>query len=380
MNFSAPYILLLGFYGFMAWWYHASKSSKSHTWNVIACMVVTLLFWGFRGFIFYDWMSYYPLFQEINIKDISNSNIWSIEPGFALLMIACKITFNNFHFFVFICTTINCILLMRYIIKHVENFPFGIFIYTCIAGIFLFTDLMRNALSIFIFINGIDYISKRKSKKYFLVCTLAMTFHYSSIFFFPLYFFANRKISKWLFAVIFFVGCLIYATQITILSSSIETIVGFINPDIEEKIHFYITEIANNRPGLNIVFFERIFTSIMVICYLDKLRSLRKDANIYINFLLLFMCMNLYLHEFVTMSFRLSLLFGVGYLIIWNDLVKCINIENNKKMFVIFIFAYCFLRLYGHTRNVLANYDNILFEYKTYQQKQSIFNKNFKEQ
>ena len=95
MNFSTPYILLLGFYGFMAWWYHASKSSKNHTWNVIACMVVTLLFWGFRGFIFYDWMSYYPLFQEINIKDISNSNIWSIEPGFALLMIACKITFNN---------------------------------------------------------------------------------------------------------------------------------------------------------------------------------------------------------------------------------------------------------------------------------------------
>lgn len=379
MIYSAPYILLIGFYGFMAWWFYSTDTKKSHMWNIIICLVVSLLFWGFRGFIFYDWMSYYPAFTSLNTQDIANSKIWSMEPGFALLMTISKLIYDDYHFFVFICSAINLGLLSRFIFKHIDNFPFGLFICTCIVGFYLFTDLMRNAISIFIFINAVDYIWERKPLKYYALCLLSITFHYSAILYLPLYFFAHKKINKWIYSLVFFIGCTIFVFNIPILSSTVEFIVSMISPEIEEKIHFYITEIANKKPGINFVFFEYILTASLAIFYMNKLRSVRKSANVYINCLLLFFVMTFYLHEFVTLSFRLSLLFACGYWIIWNDILKCIIYKNNKKIFVIFIFAYCLLRIYGHTRNRLADYNNIIFDSETYQQRQSIFNKNFKE-
>lgn len=380
MIYSVPYILLIALYGFMAWWYDTTKVMNNRTWNIAICMGATLLFWGFRGFVFYDWMGYYPWFLELNLEDPFSSVIWGKEPGFALLMTISKALFNNYHFFVFLCSAINLALLSRFILKHISNFPLGMFICTCICGIFLFTDLMRNAIAIFAFINGIDYIAQRKPLKYFAVCLVAISFHYSSAIYILLYFFAHRRIRKWVFAVVFFAGCAVFALKIPLLSDTLVTVVSLISPELEEMIHFYLTEIANKAPGLNFVFFERVFTGILVICYMDKLRSLRHDADVYINSMLIFMGVNFYLHEFVTFSFRLSLLFSFGYWTIWPDLIKCFSHENNKKLFVIFILGYCFLRTYGHTRNVLAHYDNILFETDTFEQRQSIFNKNYEDQ
>lgn len=379
MNYSAPYILLIGFYGFMSWWHYAAKEQKHRTWSTVICIIVTLIFWGFRGFIFYDWMSYYPGFLELDITHPFSGYVGTMEPGFALLMTMCKWLVNDFQFFVFLCTLINLSLLSNFILKHFDNFPFGMFLCTCIVGFFLFTDLMRNALSVFIFINAADYIYKRKPTQYFVLCLLALSFHYSSILYFPLYFFAHKNINKWIYSGIFFGGCAIFALKIPIFSSLIELVISFIDADAGNKAYIYLTEVVNKSPGINFVFFEYVLTGSLTILYMKELREQRKEANVYINCLLLFMVMTFYLHEFVTMSFRLSLLFGCGYWIVWNDLIKCFKFENNRKLFIFFIFAYCFLRIYGHTRNIIASYNNILFDTETFQERKSLFNKNYKD-
>lgn len=379
MVYAIPYILLLGFYGVMAWLYKSASAQKARYLNITICMTVTLVFWGFRGFVFFDWMAYYPTFKFlVDDSSITTINLLSTEPGFQILMYCCKSLFNNYSFFVFVCTFINVVLLTRFMLRNIENIPFGLLIITSIVGITLFTDLMRNAISVFVFINAIEYLQKRKPIQYFGLCLIATMFHYSSLLFFPLYFFAHKRIRKWVFALILYVGAIVFALHVPLFITFIDVVVELISPEIEQAIHFYITEVADNAPGMNFVFFERIITGTLVICYMDKLRTIRDDANVYINCLLLFISMNFYMHEFVTMSIRLSMLFACGYWVVWGDLIKCFYYDANRKLYVFFITAYCFLRILGHTQNILAHYDNILFDSETFQERKSMFNKNYK--
>ena len=379
MVYSFPYILLIAFYCAMALLYHVSVIPKHRIINIMLCAGVTLFFFGFRGFIFYDWISYYPMFKLCDITNVANNDFLLIEPGFHALLFICKFLSGSYSFFVFICSLINTILFMRFIVKRIENIPLGIMVYTVFGGLFLMTDLMRNAIAILIFANAIDYISERKPLKYYLACIAALSFHYSAIFYFPAYFFLHRRINKNLFAAVFFVGCIIYALQIPVFTDSITIFLRFVNPELEEKVRFYLLETVNKAPGIDFVFFERIITAVLILCYTDKLRALRKDADIYINSLLIFFIISFYMHEFVTMSMRMSLLFVYGYWVIWTDLPKCFSISNNRKLFITFMIMYCMLRMFVLTRTILADYDNVLFGTERFQTRESIFNKNYKD-
>lgn len=376
MIFSIPYLLLVTFYGLMALWYKQTKKNETRSWNIALCILVTLLFWGFRGFCFYDWMSYYPMFLNSRIENLSD-NLTKCEPGFCLLMSICKEVCDSYTFFAFACTAINVTLLSRFLIKHTDNYPLSLLISTVFGCFFLFTDLMRNAIAIFIFINAIDFMAERKCAKYFTLVIFSMSFHYSAILFLPLYFFACKKTSKKVFGILFFIGIFMYALHISLFTNLSSFILGFINSELEGKVHYYLEE-TTSTSKLNFVFMEQFVTGTLVLCYMDKLREIRKNANIYINCILMFFILTFYLHEFVTLSVRLAILFGVGYWIIWTDLIKCFKYTSNRRLFLAFICIYCFLRILGHTSNALANYDNVLFGAESYQQRESMFNKIFK--
>lgn len=376
MIYSIPYLLLTVFYGIMALWYSKTESSTTKLWNILSCALVTLLFWGFRGFCFYDWMSYYPMFLNSSLANLP-SNITGVEPGFCLLMTLCKEMYDNYNFFAAVCTTINIALLSRFLLKHTDNYPLAMMVCMVFGGILLFTDLIRNAIAIFVFINAIDYLYERKPLKYFLLVMVSISFHYSAVLYIPLYFLGNKKISKSIFSIVLLAGTAIYALNISVFTNLSTVLLGFVNSDLEGKVRYYLEEIADNAPGLNFVFFEQVLTGLLVIGYMDKLRALRKDANIYINSVLMFLVMSFFLHEFVTLSTRMSILFSFGYWVIWLDLLKCFTFSSNRKLFILFVCAYCFLRVLGHTRNALADYHNVLLDPETYQQRQAMFNKYF---
>lgn len=373
MIYSIPYLILTLFYGVMALWFYKKKELRP--WNISLCFIVTLIFWGFRGFCFYDWMAYYRVFLQISFQTLSTS-INAMEPGFCILMATCKGIYNSYAFFTFTCSAINLVLLTRFLLKHTYNYPLALMVSTVFGGFFLFTDLMRNAIAIFLFINAIDYISEKKPIKYLAIVLLAVSFHYSSLLYIPLYFFARKKMSKRVFAIIFATGIIVYALNISIFSNLTTFILSFISSDLEDKAKYYLEEVSESSK-LNFVFLEQIITGCLVIAYMDKLRALRKEANIYINCILLFLGVTFFMHEFTILSVRFSILFAVGYWILWPDLIKCISIRNNKWLFVLFISSYCFLRILGHTSNAMAEYNNILSDPDSFQQRQSMFNKYF---
>lgn len=381
MIYSLPYIALICTFCFLAFWYDGTKDGrlrKRIVWFSIGLMV---FFFGFRGFCFYDWNSYYPLFQRYSMPDLFSYSVidWPFEPGFSFLMCLCKAIVNDYIFFVFSFTVLGTILLVRFLSKNVDNIPFALMICICMNGLVLFTDLMRNSVSILLFINSIEYINKRKFLPYLILCLIGATFHISSFMYIPLYFFLHRKFNKWLLLGIFIVGNLIYLFRIPVFMSIVNLFIGFISPALQLKIDAYMNMLPSIGFRISIGYIERLITGALLFCYIERLRALRPDGNIYINGLILYFVMFFFFSEFKVISLRLSYLFSFGYWIIWYDLVKCFSVDNNRRLFVSFVCLYCVIKIYSSTNYIIARYDNVIFGAQPYHVREYIYNKNFAE-
>lgn len=342
-----------------------------------------VFFFGFRGYTCDDWIAYYPAFQSCSIEDINitlyydSGAKWLFEPGFTVLMLLCKSIFNDFHFFTLICTCINTILLFRFLKKYTVSIPFGMMMYLCFGGYGMNTNMMRNSIAILIFINAIEYIEKRQIVRYFLMCTLALSFHISSFIYFPLYFFINRKCNKWIYASIFIICNIIFLLQIPVFVTAFSL---FTNTDAG-KLSLMVDSYTDSAEFqlLTIGYLERLFSGILIFCYYDKLLSIRNENKIFINSFIAFIFMSFILSEFQVVSLRMAGLFIFSYWVLWGDLIKCFSIVNNRKLFMAFIGIYCSLKIIGSTNMITSEYDNILFGAKSYEERLYLHNRYSKE-
>ncbi len=377
MIYSIPYIILTTILGISAWWHTKTESKVIQERIELVNVLFVVFFFGFRGFCFYDWNTYYPAFLHISWNNLMIQNIkdWEFEPGFMLLMAACKSIVNNYFFFEFVCTIIDFYLLIKFLRNKIKNIPLALMICISMGGLLYFTDLIRNSIAVLLIINAFGYIEKKQPIPYILICFVALCFHSSSLLFFPLYFIINKSLNRWIWLTIFIIGNLIYLLHIPIFLTLISFITGLISPGLQDKINSYTLLLPNEEFRLSIGYLERLLTGILTFCYIRKLRGIRKNNDIYINSMLIYFIMFFYFSEFKTISLRLSNLFGYAYWIIWIDLIKCFSIENNRKLFVTFIGLYCIFKMWGSTNNIIARYDNILFDSMPYHERVMIFNK-----
>ena len=117
---------------------------------------------------------------------------------------------------------------------------------------------------------------------------------------------------------------------------------------------------------ISIGYLERLLTGILVLIYYNKLHDIRKDADLFINALLIYFALFFFLSEFRVLSVRFSYLFAFGYWVIWLDLIKCFAVQNNRRLFVCFLFIYSMLKIYQSTNNVIYRYDNVIFSTESY--------------
>lgn len=381
MIYSIPYVLLLLLYGFLAVYSYNNRDDETVKHKIgVWCVIIFIFFYGLRGFTCDDWINYYPAFQKcsyeyINLNPFDYSFEWSFEPGFTLLMCLCKTIANSFHFFVFVCTTINTLLLYNFLHKRVANIPLGFILFLCFGGYGLSTNLMRNSIAILIFINAVDYIFKRQPLPYFGMCLLALSFHSSSVFYFPLYFFFHKKCNKWIYLALFALGNIVFILHIPIFLKIAEVIVGDSEGRLQKMLEIYTTGNFAEMKTLSIGYLERLFSGIIVFCYYDKLIEVREENKIFINAFIGYFLTALMLSEFSTISLRMSYLFMFSYWILWNDLIKCFFYENNRKLFLSFIGLYCVLKMIISTDMVTSKYDNVLFGIKSYEERLYIHNR-----
>ncbi len=347
----------------------------------LAGIAVFYFFFAFRGLVFTDWMSYYVEFDkaswsQITDFNINNSNFNIREPLYLILLNLCKSIVNNYYFFVIVNTTIFIILLIKFFRRYSDNILLCLVLFMAFSGVEMICNLIRNVIAIGFFLNAIPYLQDRKPLQYFGLCLLALGFHFSSIVYFPLYFFFQRKMNKWIYLTIFIICIGVFILKIPIFTK-ILSLTGVGGDVLELKTDAY-TDIGGQR-GIGLGFLERIITGVLVFCYYDKLNEANKSNVIFINALIAFLIFNFTISDFAEISKRLSFLFVFTYWILWGELIKCFAIDNNRRLFTLFLCIYCLLKTVTTINQPVDEYDNILFGAKTYQERGMIYNTTFKD-
>lgn len=364
-----PYLLLLVAFGFLAvanQYFAGASIAGAKGKRTATCIVALLLFvffFGFRGFVAYDWTAYTETFA--NLPDLpsffhADNSRFKTEPGFLLLVATCKTLVPNYLFFQIVCTLINTTLLTLFIRRYTQNLPAVLVLYITMSGLDFSIDLMRNSLSIFIFLNAIPLIEKRRLVPYLLVCLLAATFHTSALAYLPMYFVLGRRWNKKLMAVVLLAVNIVCVFRLPIVKTLATMAAGLLSPTAAQYIDTYISYQAQGS-SIGIGYAEKLFTGVMLLCYIDKLRALR-GTNVLVNSLFLYLTINLSLSEFRTISVRCSNLFVFAYWIVWLDLAKCLYYKSNKILYVIFISLYCLLKTYSGCSGSMSQYYNVLLE------------------
>lgn len=339
---------------------------------------VFFIFFAFRGFVFTDWVTYYVEFDEASWSMLTNYELGtSREPLFLLLELICKSIFDNYHFLVFVCTTINVVLLIRFFRLYTDNILLAIVLYLGFNGFEISCNLLRNVIAICIFLNAIPYLERRKPLQYFGMCLLALGFHFSAVLYLPLCFFFQLRISRWVYATIIAVCFVVFLFHIPIFMRLI-SLIGIGGAFIDFKLDAYSE--MGGQLGLGMGFVERFITASLVFCYLDKLMELRSTNKIFINALVAYFVCTFMFSEFTEISKRLSTLFVFSYWILWGDMIKVFSIRNNRRLFVSFLFLYCLVKTVTTINQPFNQYDNILLgNSKSYQERKYIFDKTFEE-
>ena len=378
MLISLPYVLLVFALGVLAYFHHYLDGDKELQQRLTGgAVALFLVFFGFRGFILSDWIVYYQYFYDCQWNEVFSYELAEskgFEPGFAILTMMCKTLFPDFHFYTFLLCAINTALLLRFFRNRTDNIPLSIMLYVVFEGLVISTNLMRNSIAIFLFLNAIDYLIDRKPLQYFSLCLLACTFHLSAFVYLPLYFFFHRNFSKWFFLVVFVVCNVIYLSHFS-LFEIVASLIG-LDESMTLKVRTY-TELYSESSRISIGYLEKLMTGTLIFLYYDELKDFRKGNVVFINAVLAYLAFFFVLGEFEMLARRVSMLFVFGYWIIWSDLIRTFSFSNNRKLFGAFVFLYCLLRINGLTQLPDFEYDNVLTGIKSYNERYYLHNKTY---
>lgn len=380
MIYSIPYVLLVLFLMVLSLLYAKRKQTDLEHCQRVEWLGLSVffVFFALRGYIFTDWMTYYEEFDKTSWYNLMH---WGIdakmrEPGFVLLMNVCKTLFDNYHFFVFVVTAIDTALLLAFFRKYSDNVLFSLIVFLCFWGFVIYANLLRNSIALFVMLNALRYIQERKIVSYYGACAVATCFHFSTIIFLPLYFFMHRRINKWVYLTVFIACNAIFLLHIPIFLKLV-TLLGIGGDFLENKLEWYTA--TNQGLGIGFGYLERLITGLLVFCYFDKLNSIRKENSIFINALLAYFICIFTFSQFPEVANRIGMLFIASYWILWKDLLRCFEFQNNRYLFMSFISLYCIFKTVTTINQPCNEYDNLLFGIKSYQERKYIFEHTFEE-
>lgn len=378
MDYSFPYIVLMAFFAICAFLYENYENNEKRHNLTIVVITVFFVFYAFRGYLYSDWAGYAYNLKYAEWSDIIN---WDItdkkahEPGFVILCLLCKYILNEYSFLVFVCMTIDMLLFLRFMKRRdIGNYAFVFALFTAFEGLGIMFNLLRNSISIFIFLNALEYIEKREPLKYFGMCMLCLCFHFSSVLFFPLYFFLHRRLNRNVMITVCIGSFLFYISNVSVVTS----IVGVLNLGgvFEQKAEDY-TEMLTTSKSFGITkVIEKLGLAALVFIYYDDILK-KKGRQIVVNCFTLYIFFYYVTAEFRDLSDRLSVLFCFSLWVLWMDIIKSIELRNNRILLVGVLSLYVTYMTISDVKLPIQEYDNILFGAKSQQERLKILNRTF---
>jgi len=373
IKYSIPYLILITYYILLVVTEFivekqpgSGKLSSNRQIIKILSFSGLLLFFGFRGFIGWDWYLYYPGFKEVH-------NIFNFDPtifshthfdhGFIYYMSLIKTISSNYHFFIFLNTLIDIIILSLLIKRYARfSYAFVTLFFIVMGGFYLETDILRSAKCLMLFLLSLRYINERKIVPYFLLNLLGCTFHLTACIFLPLYFFLHKKISKYIVISIFITGFLIFFMQIEYIRPFLYWITSHMGERFLALLEKYLNISAYSTAyGFTIGLLERMFTVILIIIFYDRLTGESKQNILLVNSYLIYFIFFFFFAEIKIIPVRLGGLFVFAYWFLYPKILNYINNFNNKIIILSAFFIYSLIKIGDMTNTILYRYVNVLF-------------------
>jgi hypothetical protein len=337
-----------------------------------------LLFFGFRGFIGWDWYIYYPEFKNTPALLSFEPGLFStsrLDYGFIIYLSFVKSIWNNYHFFILINTFIDLLIILLFIKQYSKySYSFAFLLFIVMGGFYLETDLLRSAKAIMLFILSLKYLRERKLAPYLLINIAGSMFHISAVLFLPLYIFLHKKLSRKFVLMIFAAGLTIFLLQLQYIRPFLFWVASILGEKFTLLLEKYLQISAySSAYGITIGLLERIITASLIIIYYDKLTRENENNVLFINSYLIYFVFFFYFAEIKIIPVRVGGMFAYAYWAIFPAFLRMFEKKNNRAIFISCFFAYSLIKIAGMTDTILYNYANVLFTQDDFQMRKEIF-------
>lgn len=371
-SYSFPYIYFLTYllFLFLCELYYRKKRKPVLGIKIFVWMGF-LFFFGLRGFVNTDCINYYVFFEnlktlwdDIPYKTIIDGYDW--ESGFITVVYVFKSIISNYFVWTFTWVIIAIISLNSFFNSYVKYYSLGFLLFYVFGGYGILTNFMRNSLSLFLFLFSLQYIEKKSFTRYTFVNLIGVLFHTSSLLYIPAYYIIKKRMSvRILFALLFFLN-LLFFVQIDV--SRIFLLLGqyIISDRLLLIMNAYIDG-KQTMTVLSIGYVERTFTYIMVCLFYDKMISLRRSNQVFLNCFVVYYFIYYFLWGIETAALRMATLFVCSYWVFYSE-VFCLLKKNAIKLLFIYLFYfYSSFKFISGNSYSYHEYKNILYQNESFE-------------
>lgn len=387
--YSVPYIFLfLIFFVLFVWENRVRKKDGNIKMIRYFCMLIFFVFFGFRGYLDTDFVVYYPLYEMApTITDghgiskffsgLNEDYVVKIEPGFKMVLVLLKSISSDYFFLQIVSSLVDVLFLNYFFKKYSPQYVLGFIMFLIFSGLIIEINLMRNSKALFLFIYALQFIKDRKPVKYFACVGVALLFHSSAIFYFPLYFFLHKKMAPGFIWGTFILGNFLFLAQIKYLTPIVTGIGSLLGGVYNLMAEGYSDDkFSSTGYGISVGYLEKVFTFIILYKFYPKISEFIKDSrtlNIFFNLFFIYTITYFFLSEYSIFIDRITTLFVFSYWILYPYLYATFKPEL-KSLFTSVLLLFGIYKMYNSNSFILRKYENILWDKPTISKAYSTIN------
>lgn len=397
--YSIPYLSFLAFLiALMFLEFRQIKFDKGTNYIRWATILGLVIFLGLRGFVYTDWMMYYPLFDKLPtiwdggltsvlssdfsedfITDVSMGKA-GLELGFIYFAVIFKSIIPNYFAFVFFNSLIDIFLLDIFFRRYSKYYVLSFILFVVFGGLGLEFNLLRNFKALLLFMISLKYIQERRIIPFLLLNLTGYLFHSSALIFLPLYFILHKEWPQWVIWAIFIVGNILFILHIKYLQTISLAVADMIGGRMAVKAKLYfVSDFYSQAYGLGLGYIERVISFLAFVLLQKKLKAQSSYNILFINTYLLYFIIYFFFAELMVAVERLSLLFVFAYWILYPEVLAIIKEISYKFILILVLMGYSILKVAQVNSNIFSRYDNLLFGIQKYEDRRTIIESNMDE-
>ena len=362
--YSIPYLIVLLLYIYISF-------LKRKETQYLLCGTIFLLFFGLKGYVGWDWYSYYSIYEYEPHIIIEK---YEYEPLFGLLMYLSKLLGLSYWGFCFISTFFDYVLLHLIFKQYIKKYYAWGFFFFIVFSLGYEINAIRNAKSLLIFVYSLKYVNSKELLKFVFLNFIGLGFHTSAILFFPLYYILNRKFNRKVILVLFIIGNLLFLLQIGISKMILIPILDVFGEVYSVMLTNYLeSDNFSANYGISVGFLERIILFIIIYKNEHKLKGLNEYNYIFINTSYMYLLLMAFCSDFSIFIDRVAAIFRYFYWLLLPYILFVHKLIPYRKYLIMFYMLFSFVRTISSTNLILYNYDNVITGTLSYYERKNIW-------